>query len=518
MRWPSLAIVIALAGAYVPAAAHAATSPSDVRIAFVPIDDRPATALFPQRIAAICGAHLELPPESALGHFQHPGDTVAIRRWLGGLDARGLSALVISTDMLAYGGLVASRTPATPLGEALYRLRALTDFHVRNPEVPIYAFGTVMRLAPTATPETERYLDALTHYAQLAGVAAPTVDQSAALAISRSNIPDGAYWDYIGSRARDLKVDEALVVMASESAFAALALTQDDAGSQTGLQVPDEARLHSLVDALGLGRRVLLNPGTDEMGMVMVVRAIEDATAWAPSVSLAYSSTAAASVDDRLEYLPIATTIGSLAGFLKMQIRDDGDFELDTIAPEPDAQAEAALYARIESRLRAQAPTAIADLTFLTDDVAEQRRAVETLGADGLASGPLAYASWNTTANTAGTALAQAAATLIGRRFGTLDADAAETFLFERYVDDYGYRLIVRPDLQDALRGKGADTYALGDAAGEAESEARAMLWPEAVAIFDADFKTMGWSQREIAIHLPWQRTFEVRVDADLTR
>jgi hypothetical protein len=375
-----------------------------------------------------------------------------------------------------------------------------------------------MRLAPTATPGSKAYLDALTHYAQLAGVSDPTPVQRAALAISRSNVPDAVFWDYIGSRSRDLKIDETMLAMASDGDFSALAVTQDDAGSALGLQVGEEGRLHSLAASLGLGSRVLLNPGTDEMGMVMVVRAIEDATGYAPSVSLAFPSDAASAAEDRLEYLPIGATIANLAGFLHMQVRGDADFELDTIAPDPDAAAEDAIYSRIESRLAAGMPTAIADLTFLTDDVAAQRRAVEMLGSDGFAAKPIAYASWNTTANTAGTALATSAATLIGRRFGTLDADAAATFLFERYVDDYGYRLLVRPALQAQLDEQGADTTALGEEAASAESTARAMLWPEALAIFDQDFQPSGYAERAISIHLPWQRTFEVRIDADIGR
>lgn len=419
--------------------------------------------------------------------------------------------------MLAYGGLVASRTPATTLGAALYNLRALPEFHKLRPDVPIYAFGTVMRLAPTATTATEPYLEALTHYAQLAGAQSPSAAQRAALAISRGNIPDRVFWDYIGSRARDLDVDEALITMASAGDFTALALTQDDAGSPDGVQAPEEARLRALVDRLGLRSRVLLNPGTDEMGMVMVVRAIEDAAGWAPAVKLTYPSATAAQTSDRLEYLPIGETVANLASFLKMPVRDDADFELATIAPDADP-AVSAFDATIEARLRAGAPTAIADLSFLNDDDLTQRRMAESLGEAGLGAKPLAFSSWNTTANTVGTALAEAAATLVGRRFATLDEGAAATFLYERYVDDYGYRLLVRPQLQAQLRGGGFDTYVLGDAAATGESRARSMLWPVAISIFDEYFKPEGWRDRGTSIYLPWQRTFEVRVDAQLDR
>ena len=518
MRW--IFVLGAACFALACSAVQAAASPGTLRIAFVPLDDRPATALFPRQVAAICGATLEMPPSAAIGHFQTPGDPDAIGRWLDGLDVRGLTAVVLSSDMLAYGGLVASREAATPLADALYHLRPLTEFHRLHPDVPIYVFGTVMRLAPTATPQAERYLDALTHYAQLGGVAQPDDSQRAALAISRSNVPDAAFWDYLGARARDLDVDEALITMASADELRLLALGQDDAGSDTGLQVPDEARLHALVGRLGLQRRVLLNPGTDELGMVVVMRAVEDALSWSPAVAIDYPSGAAAAARDRLEYLPIQDTVANLAALLRArQARPSGeaDFELAVNAPDPDPAVNDAFLASVAQRLRDGGPTAIADLTFLTGDPVIERRAFESLEAAGVASLPLAYASWNTTANSAGSALAQAAATAIGAHFGTLDASAAATFLFERYADDYGYRLLVRDPLQAQLRTDGVDVYALGDDAARGESLARAMLWPVGLSIYDRDFAPHGFGHEAIAIHLPWQRTFEVRIDAALT-
>ena len=517
MRVPVAVAVVLLCALALSSVARAAVSPADVRIAFVPIDDRPATSLFPLQIAAICGATIESPPREMLGHFQRPGDPEGVGRWLLGLSARDLTAVVVSSDMLAYGGLVASREPATSLGDAVYHLRALSEFHRLNPDVPVYVFGTVMRLAPTATPASEPFMDALAHYAELAGTPEPTAAQREALAISRSNIPNRVFWDYLGARARDLDVDESLIRMTSTGDIALLSLTQDDAGSRSGLQTADEAALHSLVDRMHLGTRVFLNPGTDEMGMVTIVRAVEDRVSWSPSVMLAYPSDDSSRLADPLEYQPIGDTIANLAMFLKMPVLASGaDFALATNAPEPDGSKRETFFSALRERLAAGMPTAVADLSFVTHDPALERETFDALSRSGLLSRPLAFASWNTTANTVGTALAQSAATLIGKRFATLDRDAAATFLFDRYVDDFGYRQIVREPLQDELRAEGADVYALGDAAGHAESLARSMLWPEALTIFDEGFASHGYHAGQIAIHLPWQRTFEVRIDADV--
>ena len=510
MRWLLVAAVVISCVAGVSSRATALTSPADVRIAFIPLDDRPAASRFPQEIAAICGASVEMPPASALGHFQRPGDVDAIARWLTGLDDRGLSAVVLSSDMVAYGGLVASRTASTPLSQAMARVDAIARFHRSHPQIPVYVFGSVMRLAPTTTAAAQAYVDALTIYAQNGGG-----PPSSLAATARATLPNGVFWDYVGSRARDLAVDERLLTMVSDGDISILSLTQDDAGAAAGLQIAEEHRLRSLEAQLGIGKRVLLNPGTDEMGIVMVMRAIEDAVGWSPTVSVTYPSAASASNSDPLEYLPIRQTVSDLAAFLGMRQQPDADFELAVNVPDA-AAARDAFAAALERRLDAGAATAVADVSFISQDESLQPLLAQSLELHGVAAAPIAFASWNTTANTTGTALAEASATLMGRRFGTLSQDAAATFLYERYVDDYAYRLLVRPSLQARLLADGADVYALGDRAQEGESLARGMLWPLALSIFARDFAPEGDRLGALSIYLPWQRTFEVRLDASV--
>ena len=503
----------------VPRAAASPTSTDSVHIAFIPMDDRPATELFPQQVSAICGSHLELPPQRLLGHFTTPGDADALGRWLLDLDTRGLSAVVVSADMLAYGGLVASRTPATPIADARARVHVLTRFHEMHPTLPIYVFGTIMRLAPTETPESEPYLEPLTNYAQLAGAQHLTADDRAALAESRSKIPDRAFWDYVGARARDLETDEQLITLAAKGDIAWLALTQDDAGSPDGLQASEQRRLIALAAQLGTNGHVLLNPGADEMGMVAVTRATEDALGWSPRVRIEYSSPRGAQLQDPLEDVPVGQTIDTLARALRMPVVAAGqDFTLDVFTPLTPIEMRTSYFSRLADRLRNGEPIALADITFIDDDIGEERVEPEALQGAGVAALPMSFASWNTTANTAGTTMTAAVCSALARRTGRAVPQAQTTFLFDRYVDDYVYRLLVRPGLNADLRAAGLDTFALGSASEYAESQVRHRLWPLAVDWFDANFAPAGWKQNELSMYLPWQRTFEVQIDSDLTR
>ena len=137
------------------------------KILLVPIDDRPATTQFAEMIAAIAGRQLLMPPAAELGRFTTPGSPKAIVSWLGSFNASDAEALVVSSDMLAFGGLIASRRHGAGLPESINRLQAIREFRRNNPRVPVLAFSIVMRLAPTATATSAAYHDALARYASV---------------------------------------------------------------------------------------------------------------------------------------------------------------------------------------------------------------------------------------------------------------------------------------------------------------------------------------------------------------
>jgi hypothetical protein len=65
-------------------------------------------------LGQIAGQDVRTPPRAAIGNYLRPGDPDAILRWLNDAGVHGASALVASSDMIAYGGLVAARIPAFP--------------------------------------------------------------------------------------------------------------------------------------------------------------------------------------------------------------------------------------------------------------------------------------------------------------------------------------------------------------------------------------------------------------------
>ncbi len=221
-------------------------------------------------------------------------------------------------------------------------------------------------------------------------------------------------------------------------------LGQDDAGP-VGLHLRDLAALRAFAARWVPPARASIEPGADELAMALVGAALArqaEARAARAGDLLARrrrerSTTRSSSPRSRP---PSPTWSAPAAALLRRarRRRERGDRHrpVRQRAGHERSTTRSRFVAAIGSR-RARRPAprrapplaAVADLTFLaSEDYAQQRRLTEALIARGLAGRVGAFASWNTTANTVGTALPEAIAVLAGRKLGTYDARAHATF------------------------------------------------------------------------------------------
>lgn len=499
----------------------------------VPLDDRPVTAQLPRLLGAIAGARVAEPPQALLGNYLTPGDPEAILRWLRTDAPRDARAYVVSTDMIAYGGLIASRIPGTSRAVAYTRLRDLTAFRASRPSAAFAAFGTVMRLAPTGVPKLGAAATfpfagadvwgAIQQYANLPDPP-QTGDQRAYAAQLRAQL--GPALDaYLDTRARDRDVDLFALQLTAEGGVDRIVIGQDDAG-RVGLHLRDLAALRAFAARWLAPPRASIEPGADELGMVLVAAALAREAHTVPRVHVVYSRAGGGAVEDPLEFAPIATTIADLIRSCgATEVADDapGDVELFVRVPQTSDADEGRFVAAIAQDVARGTPggsgpvVAVADLSFLTaDDYPAQRRLTDDLIERGIAGRVDAFASWNTVANTVGTALPEAIAVRAGRLLGTYDRDAHATFTLMRYVDDVAFHADVRPKLNADLSARGITdhTYLPPSAADRVASENRALLWSEGLdllARIEPQFRDAGFT-----ITLPWDRTFETELDLRL--
>ena len=500
----------------------------------VPLDDRPVTAQLPRMLGAVAGVAVAEPPRPMLGRYLTPGDSAGILRWLRDDSPRDARAYVISQDMMVYGGLVASRIPGVSRAEAYTRLQNLAAIRASRPAASFAVFGTVMRLAPTGVPRLgpaatfpfagADVWGAIQQYANLPDP--PQTEQQRTFAASlRAKL--GPILDaYLDTRARNRDVDLFALRLTAEDGFDRIVLGQDDAGP-VGLHLRDLAALRSFAAKWLPPARASIEPGADELAMVLVAAALAREARVVPRVRVVYSRADGASVNDPLEFAPIATTIADLTRSCGARLAapdEQADIDLFVRVPTTSASEEArfvdAIARDVDVRSKssqAAALAAVADLSFLaTNDYAQQRQLTDDLIARGIAGDVAAFASWNTVANTVGTTLPEAIAVLAGRRLRTYDPRAHATFTLMRYADDVAFHTAVRPKLNADLNAVGISDHTLlaPDVARRTASESRALLWADGLDLLARimpQFRDAGFT-----ITLPWDRTFETELDLRL--
>ena len=488
-------------------------------IALVPLDDRPVTVQLPVMLGRIAGVPVRVPPRPLLGHYLHPGQPDRIIAWLNGPQNRGAGAIVLSSDMLVYGGLVASRVPdSASYQDGYFRLRALRQVRATHPHAWIAAFGTIMRLAPTGVPaigSAAGFFAAYptwTYLQQYANLHDPPLPQEREQAEKLRAEAGPAFDAYLAARARNYAVDRTLIDTVPAGVVNRLVLGQDDAGP-VGLHVKDVYGLEQAAQASGAAGRIAIEPGADELGMVLVAHALARRIGWTPRVAVRYSTPQGATYQDPLEFAPIGVTIGHLIALCGGRLVErDPDIVLDVRVPETTQALDDAFVTGMRTDLAAHRRVALADLSFLEPTYASQAAFAARILRDGIARRLEAYAAWNTDANTVGTALAEAVAAGAGRRSGSYDALAHRDFTFMRFLDDDAFHAVVRPQLNAALDAQGVTdhTYLVRSVAAQSEALNNALLWQQAVMLLPQLYPDHHIAFMRIT--LPWNRTFETKI------
>lgn len=492
-------------------------------IIFIPLDDRPVTYQLPLLLGRIAGASVHAPPKELLGHYLTAGKPDRIIAWLNQDEQRASQHYVISSDMLAYGGLVASRIPGVSYSDAEFRLRELAHLRQINPHADIGVFGTVMRLAPTGVPaigEGGNFFAAYPVWKYLQQFAnlhdPPLTSEEATASNLLTLIGPATLQAYLDARVRNLAVDRRIIALLANGTISRAALGQDDAGP-VGLHIKEVAALQADIAKAGVADRISLEPGADELGMAMVARALAQETGWTPHIAVRYSTAAGGAYNDPLEFAPISTAIDGLVGLCGGQ-RDDEhpDLTLFVRVAHSSPQDDAQLLTELQNAIAQKQPALLADLSFLENSFVSQAAFAKTLLDSGIASQLDAYSSWNTNANTVGTALAEGIAAQSGRRAHRYNALAHAEFTFNRFVDDYAFHDFVRPDLNAWLDSQGTSdhTYLLKDVATAASDRNTALLWNRAEALLRQLYPQ--YHIAAIRVSLPWDRTFETQLDIAL--
>lgn len=487
-------------------------------IGLIPLDERPVNVRYPQMIAAVAGVDLLQPPPELLSAERRPASSRLIE-WL--LDhAQQIDALIVSCEMLGYGGLMASRITHDSVNDIFSRLDALRQLRQMRPSLPILGFNLITRVS-NANHNVEEphywgvYGERFYHFSQLLDRAAQGQSVMADVKKLRSEIPRAHIDDFLRRRARNHTVNMAVLHYLSEGIFDLLVLSSDDT-SAFGLGSREKRWLQEWVDLLDLKDRLLMYPGADEVGCVLLARLINERRGFVPTFQPVYAQAERAELVAPYEDGPIRVTIERQVTAVKGRLgEDEGDILLAVNPPDPscfefDTQAAAAAYGGRSAALEAfvnrishsRTPTVLADVAYpngsdpyLIDLLFEQPAMVTQLAA---------YGGWNTAGNAVGTALAQACASI--DLSNKVQREAQTRFLLHRFVEDWGYQRVVRQRTRDWLNERAG----VREISEETLPMAAAYVGDQLQGLLPQIPGAAGWSIVPGSVRFPWRRLFEV--------
>jgi Protein of unknown function (DUF4127) len=497
-----------------------------LRIALLPIDERPVNTALAVDVAAIAGAQVEIPPMGLLPKMRVPGKVDLLGSWLLETAAQPTTdAVVVSIDMLVHGGLIAGRTTPDLTSPTLDRLGVLREVRADRPNLHISAVSLVTRASDSYSPDEEpsywqQYGRELHRYGAALHRCFEDANREDRLDSSQEEIDqlDGAIpaavrADFQARRLRNHIVNLECLRLLADGVINPLLITADDTARHSAGSL-EQTWLRHWSRALQSGASLLMYPGADEVDAVLTARAITDRHQ--ESVSFAVDCYTPDGLDRIANYenqpVRVGTSRQIAAAGAHLAVDGKPDIRLIVHPPDPgggdrfggrpvdDPAAVGGTLTLVKRSLDSGAQVALADVRYSNGS---DPSLVQALQDAGLFPYLTAYAGWNTAGNSIGTTVAAAVCAVIGQRTGTYDRVAARRLLLHRVLEDHYYQSIIRTRLAASN-----DTYHPGPLTPEVQSAYLA----EVTNALNLALRTLAQDEelevRDVA--LPWGRTFEI--------
>lgn len=209
-----------------------------MKIAFLPIDNRPVCYTLPKLIAGIDeDIEFSIPERELLGDLTKIADIDGLFEWLENLPSQ--KALILSLDTLIYGGLIPSRRGKETLDELQLRLEKLKKI-LKNKGAKIYAFSSIMRISNNNYNEEEK--EYWSDYGKKIFEYSYNLHKNGS---AQTDVPAEILKDYFDTRKRNFEVNKTYLEWQKEGIFEFLVFSKDDC-AEFGLNVKEAQELEKL--------------------------------------------------------------------------------------------------------------------------------------------------------------------------------------------------------------------------------------------------------------------------------
>lgn len=503
------------------------------KIIYLPLDERPCNYIYPQFISRAADIQLVCPPKQLLGSFKAPARVDELWQWLFE-NAENASHIILSSDLMLYGGIVPSRLHHLSLEECKLRLEKIKQLKKSFINTKLYVFGLITRCPAYNSSDEEP-----DYYAQHGislnrfGIINHLLETSAqdnTLLAERSqlekSIPAEILSDFSKRREINFASHLCLIDYFSQNIIDHLIIPLDDC-KEHGWASSERQRLAAYAAQKNVLSRIGMYPGADEAGCTLTAKAVCGIYKAVPQIWLEYSSISGKSTIPPYEDRPIGETApyhvlnagGQLAlnaenadcaVFINPPTAFSSGLEngLDRRKIYMESQRNLPLFiSRITQLLKIKKPCFIADCAVpngadqcLMQFLKEQELLFKISG----------YSGWNTSSNAMGTVVALAAAYAAAKSNNAANESALQEFLLLRYVEDWGYMTHIRRELTDNLSrlGDNLSYFTLGDKGVPVAEKASEMLT-------EFMHKNIGVTNKKAVACMPWNRMFEIELNIE---
>lgn len=459
-----------------------------MKIAIVPIDNRPVCYNLPKEIAAIDSSiELFIPDRNLLGSLTKIADIEGIFKWIETLP--DLDAMIISLDTIAYGGLIPSRRSPSSINEIQERLSRLKNQLKKCKNV--YAFSSIMRISNNNVHEEEK------EYWNEWG----TKIFEYSFNFHRNGeeleeVPHEIITDYLATRYRNFTINKFYLDWQAEGLFKTLVFSKDDC-AEYGLNVLESGVLEHIIKEKNLN--AFVKTGADEIPLTLFARAICDLNYKEPKISTKFLASEHKYLISNYEDISIEKSVQAqleLAGCIPAN--DDDANMILLINNFEEHQGEIVMGVKTQPFSGQfnlpKKPYMLADVRFANG--------ADNMFIDKLFKKPIdydnfyGYSAWNTSANTLGSLICAGIVRYFAKNYND---EAFKKLQMIRFLDDWAYQANVRQALKKDEEKKGKvrpDLRIL-----------KKMMIP-----FEKKLSKILMITPQIKYKFPWKRFFEVEV------